>query len=147
MVRQNKATHKCSSVEGGFSGSEKVQGPVSKPNSASFYGQLHSSSLHKQTRRNPLGGDVRSPVEDHDQIILRARHIPGCLNVMADLLTRSTQVQSTEWPLLLVFKQICQKWFTPHVDIFATRLDHKVPLYVSLVPDKNAWDIYALNLN
>ena len=41
--------------------------------------------------------------------------------MMADLLSRSNQVQSTEWSLhLQVFKQICQKWFTPHVDLFAT---------------------------
>ena len=33
----------------------------------------------------------------HYQITLRARHIPVCLNVMADLLSRSNQVQSTEW--------------------------------------------------
>ena len=39
-----------------------------KPNSVDCYGQLNSSSLHKQTRRNPLGGDVRSPVEDHDLV-------------------------------------------------------------------------------
>ena len=32
------------------------------------YGQLNSSSLYKQTRRDPLGGDVRSPVEDHDLV-------------------------------------------------------------------------------
>ena len=32
----------------------------------------------------------------HYQITLKARHIPGCLNVMADLLSRSNQVQSTE---------------------------------------------------
>ena len=63
----------------------------------------------------------------HYQIILKARHIPGCLNVMADLLSRLNQVQSTEWSLhLQVFKQICLKWFTPHVDLFATRLNHKV---------------------
>ena len=31
-------------------------------------------------------------------ITLKARHIPGCLNVMANLLSRSNQVQSTEWP-------------------------------------------------
>ena len=84
----------------------------------------------------------------HYQITLKARHIPGCLNVMADLLSRSNQVQSTEWSLHpQVFKQICQKWFTPHVDLFATRLNHKVPLYVSPVPDQNAWDIDALNIN
>ena len=40
---------------------------------------------------------------------------------MADLLSRSNQVQSTEWSLHpQVFKQICQKWFTPHVDLLAT---------------------------
>ena len=82
------------------------------------------------------------------QITLKARHIPGCLNVMADLLSRLNQVQSTEWPLHpQVFRQFCHKWFTPHVDLFATHLNHKVPLYVSLVPDQNAWDIDALNIN
>ena len=40
VVRQGKkATHKCSRAEGGFSGPSKVQGPVSKPNSAGCYGQ------------------------------------------------------------------------------------------------------------
>ena len=54
----------------------------------------------------------------HYHITLKARHIPGCLNVMADLLSRSNQVQSTEWSLHpQVFKQICLKWFTPHVDL------------------------------
>ena len=67
----------------------------------------------------------------HYHITLKARHIPGCLNVMADLLSRSNQVQSTEWSLHpQVFKQICQKWFTPHVDLFATHLNHKLPLYI-----------------
>ena len=35
----------------------------------------------------------------------------------------------------------------PHVDLFATRLNHKLPVYVSPVPDQNAWDIDALNIN
>ena len=84
----------------------------------------------------------------HYQITLKARHIPGCLNVMANLLSRSNQVQSTERSLHpQVFKQIFQNWFTPHVDLFATRLNHKVPLYVSPVPDQNDWDIDALNIN
>ena len=67
VVRQGKkATHKCSRTEGDFSGPSKVQGPVSKPNSVGCYGQLNNSSLYKQTRRNPLSGDVCPPVEDHD---------------------------------------------------------------------------------
>ena len=63
-----KATHKRPRVEGGFTGPPKVQGPVSKPNSSSGNGQLNSGSLHKQTRRNSLSGDVCAPVEDHDMV-------------------------------------------------------------------------------
>ena len=63
-----KATHKCSRAEGGLSGPSKVQGPVSKPNSVGCYRKLNSSRLNKQTSRNALGGDVRSPVENHDLV-------------------------------------------------------------------------------
>ena len=153
VVRKGKkATHKCSRAEGSFSGPSKVQGPVLKPKSVGCYGQLDSSSLHKQTRRNSHGGEVRSPVEDHDlvpslPVNLKSQTHSRCLNVMADL-SRSNGVQSTEWSLHpQVFKQICHKWFTPHGDLFATRLNHKVPLYVSPVPDQNAWGIDALNIN
>ena len=64
VVRSGKkATHKHSRVEGHLPGPSKLQGPVSEPNS-----QLNSGSLHKQTRRNSLSRDVRSPVEDHDMV-------------------------------------------------------------------------------
>ena len=67
---------------------------------------------------------------------------------MADLLSRSNQVQSIEWSLHpQVLKQFCRNWFTPHVDLFATNLNHKLPLYLSPVPDPKAWDIDALNIN
>ena len=46
-----------------------------------------------------------------------------------------------------MFKQICQRWFTPHVDLFATYLNHNLPLYVSPIPDLKAWHIDALNIN
>ena len=153
VVRQGKkVTHKFSRAEGSFNGPSKVQGPVSKPNSVGCYRQLNSSSLHKQggTHSEEMCTLLWKIMTwcHHYQITLKARHIPGCLNVMADLLSRSNQVQATEWSLhLQVFKQICLKWFTPHVDLFATRLNHKVPLYVSPVPAQNAWDRDALNIN
>ena len=37
----------------------------------------NSSSLHKQTRRNPLGRDVRSPVEDHDLVTSLPDNLKG----------------------------------------------------------------------
>ena len=119
LVRQGKkATHKCSRAEGSFSGPSKVQGPVSKPNSVSCYGQLNSSSLHKQggTHSAEMCALLWKIMTwcHHYQITLKARHVPGCLNVMAD--------QSTEWSLHpQVFKQIGHKWFTSHVDLFATK--------------------------
>ena len=147
-----KATHKCSRVEGGLTGPSKFQGPVSEPNCASCNGQLNSGSLHKQGGTHPaemctLLWKIMT-WRHHYHITLKARHIPGCLNVMADLLSRSNLVQSTEWSLHpQVFKQICQRWFTPHVDLFTTHLNHKLPLYVSPIPGPNAWDIDALNIN
>ena len=45
-----------------------------------------------------------------------------------------------------MFHQICHKWFTPHVDLFATQLNHNLPWYVSPVPYPKAWDIDALNI-
>ena len=64
----NKATHKCSGIKGGITGPSSVQEPVSEQNSSSFYGQLNSGSLHKQTRRNSVSGDVCVVVEDHDMV-------------------------------------------------------------------------------
>ena len=68
VVRQGKkASHKCSRTEGGFSGPSKVQGPVSKPVLVATDNSTVEAYI-KKTRRNPLGGDVRSPVEDHDLV-------------------------------------------------------------------------------
>ena len=81
------------------------------------------------------------------QIVLRARHILGHLNVIADKLSRLNQVIQTEWSLLPeVFAQICRHWHRPSVDLFATRFNHKLPRFVSPVPDQSAWGVDALSL-
>ena len=136
----------------GLLASTKKMVPVSKANSVGCNGQLNRVAyINKQGGTH--SGEMCALLWKimtwchHYQITLKARHIPGYLNVMADLLSRSNQVQSTEWSLHpQVFKQICQKWFTPHVDLFATRLNHKLPLYVSPVQEQNAWDIDGLNI-
>ena len=82
-----------------------------------------------------------------NNVTLRARHIPGSLNVIADGLSRRNQIQSTEWSLSpQVFKQISRIWESPQVDLFATRLNTKLPLYVSPIPDPQAWAVDALNI-
>ena len=69
VVTSGKRTsHKHPRIESCLSGFETLQRPVSGPNSASCHGQLNCGSLHKQTRGNTLGGDVRTPVETHDLV-------------------------------------------------------------------------------
>ena len=76
VVRPGKrATHKRPRVEGGLTGPSKFQGPVPEPNSSSCNRQLNSGSLHKQTRRNSLSRDVRSPMEDHDMVSTLSHNI------------------------------------------------------------------------
>ena len=61
-----------------------------------------------------------------NNVTLRARHVPGSLNVIADGLSRRNQIQSTEWSLSpQIFKEISKLWESPQVDLFATSLNKK----------------------
>ena len=80
-------------------------------------------------------------------ITVRVRHIPGCLNMIADKLSRHDQVIQTEWSLSQqVFSHLCTIWAQPQVDLFATQFNHKLPRFVSPVPDPTAWAVDALSL-
>ena len=81
------------------------------------------------------------------QVTLKARHISGHLNVIADKLSRLGQTIQTEWSLLpKVFQMICSRWHQPQVDLFATRFNNKLPLFVSPVPDSLAIAVDALSM-
>ena len=81
-------------------------------------------------------------------ILLRARHIQACLNVIADSLSHRDKIIQREWSLhSKIFQMICQIWHRPMVDMFATKLKNKLPLYVSPVPDPNAMAVDALNIS
>ena len=84
-----------------------------------------------------------------DPLVTKYRYIPGTfLGVTANILSRSTQIQSTEWSMhSQVLQRICQKWFSPHPDLFTTCSNHMVLLYLSAVPDQQALKIDALNIN
>ena len=82
-----------------------------------------------------------------NQVTLKARHIPGQLNVVADKLSRLGQTIQTEWSLLPeVFQTICSRWHHPQIDLFARRFNHKLPRFVSPVPDPLAIAVDALSL-
>ena len=73
------------------------------------------------------------------------RHIPGKLIVHADQLSRGGQVLGTEWSIRPRF--ITDLWTLrglPSVDFFATYLNHKLPMFGSLIPDKGTWAMDVL---
>ena len=84
---------------------------------------------------------------EHD-IMIRVCHIPGKFSILADSLSRLDRPLKTEWALdQLVANSIFQMLNYPNVDLFATQFNHKVPLYVSPVPDNHALMIDTLSMN
>ena len=70
---------------------------------------------------------------------LEARYLPGESNVLADVLSRRGQVVGTEWSLHpQVARALLRAWGNPSIDLFATCLNAKLPLYCSLVLDPQA---------
>ena len=79
------------------------------------------------------------------QVVLKARHIPDRLNVIADKLSCQGQIIQTEWSLHQeVFNLLVQTWHLPQVDMFATKYNCKLAQYVSPAPDPNAWAVDSL---
>ena len=98
---------------------------------------------------NKQGGTVSRPLclltsrllrwtESFD-VHLEARYLPGESNVLADVLSRRGQIVGTEWSLHpQVARALLRAWGNPSIDLFATCLNAKLPLYCSLVPDPQA---------
>ena len=64
-------------------------------------------------------------------IVIRVRHIPGKFNILADRLSRLDKPIKTEWSLdQTVANSVFQMLNFPNVDLFATRFNHRLPLYV-----------------
>ena len=78
---------------------------------------------------------------------MSAQYIKGLHNVEADRESRVRNLD-TEWMLLpKVFKLLCQIFYTPDIDLFATRINAQLPIYVAWKPDPSAAHINAFALN
>ena len=99
------------------------------------------------SRRLCLMASVIALWTERHSIRLEACYIPGKKNILADQLGRPDQILPTEWSLLpRVFDGNCRVFGRPHLGMFATQANNKLPLYVSLVPDPLAWKQDALHL-
>ncbi len=80
-----------------------------------------------------------------EDITLVPRHIPGNRNILADALSRSNKLVSTEWTLHRdIVSKVRVLWGYPTIDLFATKLNHRLPLYMSPLPDPKALAVNAL---
>ena len=83
-------------------------------------------------------------LEEH-KVILIPRFIQGKTNVVADTLSRRGQIIPTEWTLnAQVCEQLWKVWGRPQVDLFATSLTNRLPIYFSPHLDPNALGVDAL---
>ena len=80
-------------------------------------------------------------------IWISATYLPGELNTVAD--TRSRKFNDNiEWMLNpQIFTKITAKFGKPDIDLFASRLNHQVPTYVSWEPDPGAMAMDAFSLD
>ena len=80
-------------------------------------------------------------------IWLSAAHTPGHENFIADYKSRHFQ-DNKEWSLnFSAFLSLTQLFYFPEIDLFASRLNHVVPKFVSYKPEPGAWATDAFSLN
>ena len=103
-------------------------------------GGIKSTECNKLSRNIWKWAEVR-------KIWLSEAHIPGTENCTADTNSREFNDDS-EWMVSdFVFKIITYLFGTPEIDLFATRLNHKLPMYVSWKPDPYSVSINAFSVS
>jgi hypothetical protein len=82
------------------------------------------------------------------QITIKCHHIPGKLNILADSLSREGEIIPTEWS---IHPQVLQVLWTvldrPLIGMMATRYNRKMEVYVSPIPDVQAYAVDAISLD
>ena len=103
-------------------------------------GGTHSRTCNDITRETIMWCKERD-------ISLTITHLPGILNIEADKASRVFH-DDTEWSLDdKVFQSLVSRWGKTDIDLFASRLNAKLPCYVAWQPDPSAFAIDAFTLN
>ena len=104
------------------------------------FGGCHSIEL------NALSKTIWQWCIDHG-IHIQATHVAGCDNVMADSLSRNFNA-NIEWSLEEeVFHRVCERFGMPSVDLFASRINHKLPVYFPWHVDPGCAGVNALGIS
>ena len=153
VSHRGKFAYKHSGIESSVFGNKVLSNTSSEQEGSGGLRQCHSSVLSQQARGTHslemcLMVSHLMAFCNPRAILLRVRHIQDCLYVIADSLSCRDKIIQTEWSLHpKIFQMICQILHRPMVDMFATKMNKKLPLYVSPVADPNAMAVDALNIS
>ena len=152
---RGEGAHQCFRATRSYTGSESPPAVSRVSTSSTETHSLENAVVYINKR-----GGTRSPaltaqalelwaVALTAEVSLTAQHIPGIQNVVPDTVSRQIKTR-TAWTLhRKIFQFICQRFYmyTPEVDLFASRLNHQVPKYVSRYPDPGALAVDAFLLD
>ena len=148
-----QAPHQFSGALGGSLCPTALGSSAPGPPDYDRYGQFDSSFVYQQARRDPFPHlatfDSRAShqVRGSEHNSPSKTYIPGCLNVIADHLSRPNQPIPTEWSLQPeIVNRIFGFWGTPVVDMFATALNSHLSWFMSPIPEPRALAVDALSL-
>ncbi len=151
VVSSNQtATHQRIRTTGSLAQSTGSYGLSGGLLSPGVFGQLDNCCVPQQTGGHQVSDVVLLTRQiliwcrDH-RVVLSAIHISGKSNVLADYLSRGSGPVPNEWTLSQwVCNAVLATWGNPWLDLFATRVNHRLPLYVSPMQDLHAWGVDAL---
>ena len=147
------STHQHPRNEGYSSSSQRVPTHSVQFLSNDSDRQFFCHGLSPKGGRHPFTNFMRrglgnSPLVSREWNISQGQTHPGRTNILADRLSRSDKPISTEWSLN---QSICNSIFLmsghPNIVLFATRLNNRLPLFVSPIPDSKALAIDAMSMN
>ena len=138
-------------TQGSLSSLTRVPRPLYTQDSTCRDRQHHSGVIHKQGRRHEVGPTLCFTIENLDLVRQKSSNSKSPTHSRLAECGRRQAIQARpdhpEWSLLQeVFQAICNRWHRPQIDLFATRFNNKLPLFVSPVLDPLVTAVNALSL-
>lgn len=75
-----------------------------------------------------------------------ASHVLGVLNIQADVESRYL-VEDTQWMInTKIFLSLVERWGSPTIDLFSSRVTNQILTYASWIPDPGAAFVDAFSI-
>ena len=151
VASRKQAACKLPRTQSSFSSFKRIPGPLFRQDSSCSNRQHHCGVIHKQGRRREVGSTLCPTMENPDLMHQETGDSESPTHSRptecGSRLAIQIRPDHPEWSLLPeVFQTICSRWHRPQIDLFATRFNNKLPLFVSPVPDPLATAVDALSL-